>query len=75
MPNKKISPDRLMARIATLRRRHQDIDMRVENEQSRAAPDTVKLRQLKQERLGLKDAIHVTHAMLVRATARQSELA
>lgn len=75
MPNKKISPDRLMARIQTLRIRHRAIDARVEAEQTRPLPDTAKLRALKQERLGLKDAIHVTRAMLSRVEARHAELA
>ena len=72
---KKISPDRLAARITTLSRRHRDISALVEAEQARPMPDMAKLQSLKQERLGLKDAIHVTKSMLARVTARQSELA
>ena len=75
MPNKKISPDRLMARISTLRRRHRDLDAQVEAEQNRPLPDAQKLRMLKQEKLGLKDAIHVTRTVLARARAQTAELA
>lgn len=70
---KKISPDRLMARIKTLRRRHRDLDAQVEEEQTRPLPDSQRLRQLKQERLGLKDAIHVTRTMLARLSERRIE--
>lgn len=66
MPGRKISPDSLIARIKTLRRRHRDIDAQVTQEQSRPMPDTHRLRDLKQQRLGLKDAIHVTKTMLAR---------
>lgn len=72
---RKFSAERLKARISTLRRRHRAIDAQVQDEQARPLPDTMKLKSLKQERLGLKHAIHVTHAMLDRVSARQSELA
>lgn len=75
MPNKKLSPDRLKARIQTLSRRHRDLDAQVEAEQTRPLPDMTKLRTLKQEKLGLKDAIRVTRLMLARASAQHSRLA
>lgn len=67
MTTRKISPSSLINRIQTLRRRHRDIDAQVEEEQLRPWPDPVRLRELKQQRLGLKDAIRVTKSMLIRS--------
>lgn len=66
MQARTISPDRLIARIKTLSRRRRDLTAQVEEEQMRPWPDTQRIRTLKQERLGLKDAIHVTRTMLQR---------
>jgi hypothetical protein len=66
MTPRRISPQSLLSRIATLRRRHQDIDARITTEHQRPMPDMAMLKRLKQERLGLKDAIHVTRMMLAR---------
>lgn len=66
MTPRRISPHSLLSRMATLRRRHQDIDARITSEHQRPMPDMAVLKQLKQERLGLKDAIHVTRLMLAR---------
>lgn len=66
MTPRRISPQSLLSRIATLRRRHQDIDARITLEHQRPMPDMAELKRLKQERLGLKDAIHVTRLMLAR---------
>ena len=66
MTPRRISPHSLLSRMATLRRRHQDIDARITSEHLRPMPDMAVLKQLKQERLGLKDAIHVTRLMLAR---------
>ncbi|KGM86536.1 putative small protein [Roseovarius mucosus DSM 17069] len=66
MTPRRISPQSLLSRIATLRRRHQDIDARITTEHQRPMPDMAMLKRLKQERLGLKDAIHVTRMMLGR---------
>lgn len=70
MPNRKISPKSLTARIETLRRRHRELDQRIEREQTRPAPDDGQIKQLKQERLGLRDAIRVTQSVLTRLHAR-----
>jgi len=70
MPNRQISPESLIARIKTLRRRHRDLDAQVEAEQMRPSPDSHVLRDLKQQRLGLKDAIRVTKSMLIRSGAQ-----
>jgi hypothetical protein len=67
MTNRQISPDSLIARIKTLRRRHRDLDAQVEAEQLRPWPDTHRIKNLKQQRLGLKDAIEMTRTMLVRS--------
>ncbi|MCR9115222.1 MAG: YdcH family protein [Rhodobacteraceae bacterium] len=67
MPNRSISPNSLIARITTLRRRHRDISRRIESEELRPLPDPTHIKQLKQERLGLKDAIRMTKSMLMRA--------
>ena len=67
MPKRSISPGSLIARVNTLRRRHRDISRRIESEETRPLPDPVRLKQLKQERLGLKDAIRITKTMLMRA--------
>ena len=66
MTPRRISPQSLLSRIATLRRRHQDIDARITTEHQRPMPDMAMLKRLKQERLGLKDAIHVTRMMRAR---------
>lgn len=66
MHARKISPDRLIARIKTLSRRRRDISAQVEEEELRPWPDMQRIRTLKRERLGLKDAIRVTRAMLQR---------
>lgn len=66
MHARKISPDRLIARIKTLSRRRRDISAQVEEEELRPWPDMQRIRTLKRERLGLKDAIRVTRAMLHR---------
>ena len=66
MTPRRISPQSLLSRIATLRRRHQDIDARITTEHQRPMPDMAMLKRLKQKRLGLKDAIHVTRLMLAR---------
>ena len=72
MAKRKISTDSLIARIKTLRRRHRAIDAQVEEEQLRPLPDMHRLQDLKQQRLGLKDAIRVTKAMLIRSGAQPS---
>jgi hypothetical protein len=68
MTPRRISPQSLLSRMATLRRRHQNIDALITTEHQRPMPDMALLKRLKQERLGLKDAIHVTRLMLARCT-------
>jgi len=70
MPSRQISPTSLIARIKTLRQRHRAIDAQVEAEQMRPAPDLYRVKELKQQRLGLKDAIRVTKSMLIRSGAQ-----
>ena len=67
MLSRKISPGSLVARISTLRRRHREINDRIDNEQLRTWPNADLLKQLKQERLGLRDAIRATKTTLMRA--------
>jgi hypothetical protein len=64
--HRKISPRSLLARMATLRRRHRDVDARILAEEKRPMPDMARLKRLKQEKLGLKDAIAVTRDILGR---------
>jgi hypothetical protein len=64
MAHRRISPGALIARIDTLRRRHRELDRRIEAEQQRPAPDDTEIKRLKQERLGLRDAISVTQSVL-----------
>lgn len=66
MIKRKISPASLIARIQTLRSRHREISARIDEEHMRPLPDAQKLRQLKRERLGLKDAIRGNRAILMR---------
>jgi len=68
IPHRKVSPRALMARLATLRRRHRDVDSRIMAEERRPMPDMALLKRLKQEKLGLKDAIAVTRTILGRIT-------
>lgn len=70
MSTRQISPTSLIARIKTLRRRHRDIHAQVEAEQMRPAPDQYRVKELKQQRLGLQDAIRVTKSMLIRSGAQ-----
>lgn len=62
--DRKASPRSLMARIATLRQRHRAVDARILDEERRPMPDVARLKRLKQEKLGLKDAIAVTRTIL-----------
>jgi len=64
--DRKASPRVLMARIATLRQRHRVVDARILDEERRPMPDMARLKRLKQEKLGLKDAIAVTRMTLAR---------
>ena len=61
----------LQNRIDTLRRRHRDLDAKISTEQSRAAPDFMQIKQLKQEKLGLRDAIRMTQQMIARIQPRK----
>ena len=61
----------LQNRIDTLRRRHRDLDARISAEQSRAAPDFARIKQLKQEKLGLRDAIRMTQNLMSRMQPRK----
>ena len=70
MTSRKVSTESLVARIKTLSRRHRELDKRIDKEQLRTWPDVALLKRLKQERLGLKDAIHLTRSLIIRAGAR-----
>ncbi len=58
MQTRTLSAKALRTRIKALTRKHRRIDNRIEMEQMRPHPDVVLVRQLKRERLGLKDALH-----------------
>lgn len=70
MTQRKLSPKSLMTRIETLRRRHRELDERIEKAQRGDEFDDIEIKQLKQERLGLRDAIRVTQSVLTRLHAR-----
>lgn len=53
-----LSPKALGTRIRALTRQHRKIDSQIEMEQTRPNPDGALMRQLKRERLSLKDALH-----------------
>lgn len=63
MTHRRISHQSLISRIATLRQRHAKIDALIDDEQRRPMPDIARLKRLKQERLGLKDAIAITRSI------------
>lgn len=66
MTRRPLSPNSLRSRIDILRRRHREIDTRITSEHQRPLPDITRLKRLKKERLGLKDAISVTRMILSR---------
>jgi len=67
MTQRQLSASSLKSRIETLSRRHRDLDARIEAEQHGAWPDMSRIKRLKQERLGLRDAIRMTQAILARS--------
>lgn len=69
---RKVSLNSLQTRIDTLRRRHRELDERISNAQSRTAPDFTEIKQLKQEKLGLRDAIRMTQTLLSRMHAKKT---
>lgn len=69
MTDRKVSPSSLSARIATLRRRHRALDARIHDEERRPMPDMARIKRLKEEKLGLKDAIEVSRLILTRLSA------
>jgi len=66
MTQRRPAPKSLRSRLSTLRRRHRDLDERIAAEHQRPLPDLIRLKRLKKERLGLKDAITVTRMILSR---------
>lgn len=74
MPDREISPGTLIARLKALLRRHGELDATIDNEQMRPWADPERLKQLKRERLGLRDAIRRTQSKLRHAGARKSYL-
>lgn len=70
-----LSRSSLKARINTLSRRHREIDARIAREESRPAACTTQIKQLKQERLGLRDAIRMTQALMARVGGRNARTA
>lgn len=66
MTRRRLSIQSLKSRIETLSRRHREIDRRIEREQQQPWPDMNRINLLKRERLGLKDAIRLTQAMVLR---------
>ena len=73
MQKRKISTKSLMARIETLRHRHRELDVRISAEHQRPAPDFSRITRLKQERLGLRDAIRMTQQILGRMRPAQGQ--
>jgi len=67
MTQRTLSARSLRARIETLTRRHRELDTRIEAEQHGSWPDMSRIKRLKQERLGLRDAIRMTRAILARS--------
>ncbi len=57
------------AKISALRQRHQDMERRVKEEQSRPVTSLVVMQRLKRERLRLKDEI-VAHEGVLRTLGR-----
>lgn len=74
MPDREISVGPLIARLKALLRRHSELDATIDNEQIRPWADPERLKQLKRERLGLRDAIRKTQSKLRRAHARKPSL-
>ncbi|WP_338548609.1 YdcH family protein [Roseovarius phycicola] len=70
---RKVSPKSLQTRIDTLRRRHRELDDRISTAQSHKAPDFTQIKQLKQEKLGLRDAIRMTQSLLARLHAKKTK--
>ncbi|MCR9146290.1 MAG: YdcH family protein [Rhodobacteraceae bacterium] len=66
MTTRTFSRSSLKARIDTLRRRHREIDARITREESRPSANMLQIKQLKQERLGLRDAIRMTQSLMTR---------
>ncbi len=64
MPNRDVSTGSLIARLKALVRRHRELDDRIDSEQTRRWPDTQGLKQLKLERLELRDAIRQVSSTL-----------
>lgn len=73
MKTRTFSRSSLKARIDTLRRRHREIDARITREENRPAADMLQIKQLKQERLGLRDAIRMTQALMTRVNTRRMQ--
>lgn len=74
MPDRDVSTGSLIARLKALLRRHSELDATIDNEHLRPWADPDRLRQLKRERLGLRDAIHKTQSKLRRARSRGAYL-
>ena len=72
MPDRDLSYGTLVARLKALVRRHSELDARIDDEQIRPWADPERLKALKRERLGLRDAIRRTRSRLRRAGTRQA---
>jgi hypothetical protein len=69
MQRRNVSPVSLTTRIKSLRNRHREISVRIENEQTRPMPDSQRLSQLKRERLRLKDAIRGASSLMFHSSS------
>ena len=65
MPNRDAPTGSRITRLKVLLRRHRDLDDRIDMEQARPWSDTGRLKQLKLERLRLRDAIRAIRSTLM----------
>lgn len=75
MHTRTLSPKALGTRIRALTRKHRKLDNQIKMEQMRPNPDGALMRQLKRERLGLKDALHAAKKHARRRDSSDTSLA
>lgn len=74
MYNRTPSRNSLKIRIHTLRRRHRALDARITRRESQPSADMQDIKQLKQERLGLRDAIRLAQSLLMQLETRNADV-
>ncbi|MEM7074813.1 MAG: hypothetical protein AAGA28_06120 [Pseudomonadota bacterium] len=70
MPQTKLSAQTLMDRIETLTHRKARLEDQIERDLRAGTSDDMRLARLRQETLGLRDAIRVTRTVLSQTRAR-----